>query len=201
MAKRVAMTPDWQDVNGFLKEGIAMKRLTLALFGGCLVLAASASVAEDRNKDNTDQPITDEQFVLKASEAGLAEVNHGNLAAQKANNADVKQFGQRMVKDHTKANQELVDLADKQKFKVAQDMGEKHKAMQEKLSGLSGAAFDRHYMQHMVEGHEKVIALFKSEAKNGKDADLRTFAEKTLPTLQEHLKMARQIHDQLKDQK
>jgi len=185
-------------VNGFLKEGTTVQRAMLALFGCCLVLAASTSVAEDRNKDNTDQPVTDEQFVLKASEDGLAEVNHGNLAAEKANSAEVKQFAQRMVKDHTKANQELIDLAGKKKFKLAKDMGEKHKAMQDKLAGLSGAEFDRRYMHHMAEAHEKAVALFKAEAKNGKDADLKAFAEKTLPTLQEHLKMAQQLDDKLK---
>jgi len=178
-----------------------MKRIPLALLGGCLVLAASASFAEERNKGDTGQPVTDEQFMLKASEDGLAEVNHGNLAAQKAQKPEVKQFAQRMVQDHSKANKELLDLANKKTFKVAKDMGAKHQAVQQKLTALSGAEFDRQYMQHMVEGHEKAVALFKGEAKNGKDQELRSFAEKTLPTLEEHLKMARQLNDQLKGQK
>jgi len=178
-----------------------MKRTSLLLFAGCLILAASAFSAEERNKDQASQPLSDEQFVLKASQDGMAEVNHGNLAAQKAQNPEVKQFAQRMVEDHKKANQELLELANKKQVKIASDMGEKHQALQEKLSTLSGAAFDRQYMQHMVEAHETAVALFKAEAKNSKDEALRALAEKTLPTLEAHLKMARQLEEKLKGDK
>jgi len=178
-------------------EDTTMKRIMLAVLGGCLILAATAAIAEERSKDEVNQPITDEQFVLKASEDGLAEVNHGTLATAKANSPDVKEFARRMVEDHGQANKELLDLANKKGFQVARDMGEKHKAMQERLSGLSSQEFDRHYIHHMVEGHQKAIALFKAEAKNGKDEGLKGFAEKTLPIIQDHLKMARQIQDKL----
>jgi putative membrane protein len=166
----------------------------------CLLLAASVSLAEDRNKGKEDaiQSITDEQFVMMASQAGLAEVNHGVLAAKQANSHEVREFAQRMVRDHNKANAELLALADKRRLTVARDMGDKHKAVQQRLTGLSGEDFDRHYMQHMVKDHEKAVALFTAEAKNGKDEGLKQFAEKTLPTIQEHLKMARDISGRLK---
>jgi len=175
-----------------------MKRIMRTMLGGCLVLMASASFADEQDKGDPNQQITDEHFVFKASEDGLAEVNHGLQAAKMANSPDVKTFAQLMVKDHSKANKELLDLANKKGLKVARDMGQEHTAMQQKLSRLSGDEFDRHYMQHMVEGHVKAVALFKGEAKSGKDKGLQMFAEKTLPTLEEHLKMARQIHDKLK---
>lgn len=172
----------------------------LALCGCWLAATTAVALAEDRNKakDEANQQITDEQFVRKASQGGLAEVNHGMLAATKAVNPAVKAFAQRMVADHGKANQELIALANQRQFNVAKDMGEKHTAMHEKLSRMSGEEFDRHYMRHMVEGHRKAIALFKAEAEQGKDKDLKAFADRTLPTLQEHLKMAEQIEGRLK---
>jgi putative membrane protein len=173
-----------------------MKRTLQTVLGSCLAVAALVSLAAAR--DDAGEKLTDEKFAWKASEGGLAEVNHGMLAREKAINPDVKRFAQRMVKDHGMANKELQGLADKKGFKLAPDMGPKHKAMQEKLSQLNGEEFDRHYMHHMIEGHEKTVALFQAEAKNGKDESLRAFAEKTLPTIQEHLKMARRIHDKLK---
>jgi len=174
-----------------------MYRIMLGMLGSCLVLT-TLGYADERNKGGAAQQLTDEQFVMKASEAGMAEVNHGMLAAQRATRPEVKEFAQRMVKDHGSANKELLGLVNKKGFKVAKDMGEKHQAMQTKLSGLTGEEFDRQYMHHMIEGHQKAVDLFKAEAKNGKDEDLRKFAEKTLPTIEDHLRMARQIHDKFK---
>jgi putative membrane protein len=174
-----------------------MKAIALATFSSCLMLATLGLAADERTKEDKNAPVTDEQFVMKASEDGLAEVNHGMLAAQKAASPEVKQFGQRMVQDHGKANQELLDLANRKQFKVAKDMGEKHKAVQTKLSSLSGAEFDRQFMHHMVEAHEKAVTLFKTQAKDGKDEAVKAFATKTLPTLEDHLKMARSIHAKL----
>jgi putative membrane protein len=127
----------------------------------------------------------------------MAEVDHGNLATQRAHARDVKEFAQRMVTDHGKANSELLAIANRKQLKVAPDMGAKHRAMQQKLSGMSGEDFDRHYMKHMVEGHEAAVKLFQTEAKHGKDTDLKHFAEKTLPVIEEHLKMAKSIQERV----
>jgi len=119
------------------------------------------------------------------------------LAAQKGTNRAVKEFGQRLVQDHKKANDELMSIATKRNFQPARDMGDKHKAMQEQLAQLTGQEFDRHFVKHMIEAHQKAITLFRAQASSGKDEELKAFAARTLPVLQEHLKMAQQIQSNL----
>jgi putative membrane protein len=135
----------------------------------------------------------DSTFMRTAAMDGMAEVEHGKLAAQNAASSEVKQFAQRMVDDHGKANAELKSLASQKNVTLPTELDAKHKAMQEKLSKLNGAAFDSAYMAHMVTAHKEAVALFQREAKTGKDAETKSFAEKTLPTLQEHLKMAQDL--------
>lgn len=162
----------------------------LAAFAAALLLAPAA-LADKAGKGEKGNP--DQQFVTKASQAGLAEVNHGTLAAEKAANADVKRFAQRMVKDHTANNEELKTVANNKQFKLATTMGKKHQAMQDKLAKLEGEEFDRAYMKHMVMGHKEAVSLFEKYSKNGKDEDLKAFAEKSLPTLKEHLQLAQSV--------
>ena len=135
----------------------------------------------------------DSAFMQTAAMSGIAEVEHGRLAAQNAASGEVKQFGQRMVDDHGKANAELKGLASQKNVTLPAALDAKHQAMQEKLSKLNGAAFDTAYLAHMVAAHKEAVALFQREAKAGKDAETKAFAEKTLPTLQEHLKMAQDL--------
>lgn len=135
----------------------------------------------------------DQHFVQTASASGLAEVSLGKLAAERATNPEVKKFAQRMVKDHTMANTELNRIADKASLPPARAMDAKHEALMQKLTQLSGAPLDREYMQHMVKDHQEAVSLFEREAKEGKDPALKAFAEKTLPTLREHLKMAQDV--------
>jgi len=136
---------------------------------------------------------TDDAFMKTAAMAGLAEVEHGRLAAQNASAADVKQFAQRMVDDHSKAGDELKALASKKSVTLPAELDQKHRAVQEKFEKLKGPAFDKAYMAHMVTAHQQAVALFERESKGGKDADVKGWAAKTLPTVQEHLKMARSI--------
>lgn len=133
-------------------------------------------------------------FAKEAAMGGMAEVDLGQLAASKAESADVKQFGQRMVDDHGKANDELKSWASQKKVTLPAELGAKHKAEHAKLEKLSGAAFDRAYMAAMVADHNKDVAAFMRESKTAKDPDLKAFAGKTLPTLQEHQKMAKDIN-------
>jgi putative membrane protein len=132
-------------------------------------------------------------FMKTAAMDGMAEVEHGKLAAQQAASSDVKQFAQRMVDDHSKAGDELKGLATQKHVTLATALDAKHKAMQDKLSKLNGTAFDTAYMSHMVTAHKEAVMLFQREAKTGKDAETKAWAEKTLPTLQEHLKMAQEV--------
>jgi putative membrane protein len=143
---------------------------------------ASSQAASQSNADH--------QFVMEAAQGGMAEVELGQLASEKAQSSDVKQFAQRMVTDHGKANDELKTLAQSKNITLPTDVGAKHKATKDKLSKMSGAAFDRAYMQEMVTDHRKDVSEFEKESKSGKDPDVKAFAAKTLPTLHEHMQMA-----------
>ena len=140
----------------------------------------------------------DRKFVEEAAQGGMAEVQHGNLAAQRATNPQVKQFAQRMVQDHSKANDELKSIIGPRGITPPTTMDRKHHRAMEKLGKLNGAEFDREYMKHMVEDHKKDISLYEKQAKSGKDGDLKSFAAKTLPILQEHLALAQSTHDAVK---
>jgi putative membrane protein len=102
----------------------------------------------------------------------------------------VKQFGSRMVEDHSKANDELKQIASSKGITLPTDLDAKHKSKMDKMQKLSGAQFDRAYMDDMVADHKEDVADFKKQASSGKDSDLKAFASKTLPTLEDHLKMA-----------
>lgn len=132
----------------------------------------------------------DKTFVQKATIGGLAEVELGKLAQQKGSSDQVKQFGSRMVEDHSKANDELKQIVSSQGLSAPTDLDAKHKSTMAKLDKLSGQQFDRAYMSDMVKDHKEDIALFRKESSSGKDSDLKSFAAKTLPTLEDHLKMA-----------
>jgi putative membrane protein len=132
----------------------------------------------------------DKTFVQKATIGGLAEVEFGKLAQQKGSSDQVKQFGSRMVEDHSKANDELKQIVSSQGISAPTDLDAKHKSTMAKLDKLSGQQFDRAYMDDMVKDHKEDIALFRKESSSGKDSDLKSFAAKTLPTLEDHLKMA-----------
>ena len=139
----------------------------------------------------------DRAFVLEAGPGGLAEVELGKLAAQKGQSADVKRFGQRMVSDHSKANAELKKLAASKGITLPAEMNAEQKAERDKLAKLSGPEFDREYMALMVEDHDTDVAAFQEEAKDGSDPEIKSFAAKTLPTLQEHQRMSKEIKAKL----
>jgi putative membrane protein len=143
----------------------------------------------------------DQAFVKKAAQGGMAEVELGKLAAQKASSDDVKKFGQRMVDDHTKANDQLKSIASQKGVDVPSSLDSKDQALKDKLSGLSGEQFDRMYVMHMVQDHKKDIAEFQKEANSGKDPDVKNFASQTLPTLQDHLKNVQEVHSKMASSK
>ncbi len=132
----------------------------------------------------------DRNFVMDAAMGGMQEVELGRMATQKGASDAVKQFGQRMVDDHSKANQELMNLAQGKGITLPTTLDEKHQKEVTKFSNLTGADFDREYTKLMVSDHRKDVSEFEKESTHATDADLKEFATKTLPTLQEHLKMA-----------
>src|SRR3954454_11483208 len=136
----------------------------------------------------------DTKFVHEAAAGGMAEVSLGKLAADKATNPDVKQFAQRMVDDHSKANDELKTLASQKGVTLPADTDAAHKATEARLSKLSGAAFDKAYMADMVKDHDKDVAAFKHASTSASDADLKAWAAKPLPTLQEHQTQAKPVN-------
>jgi putative membrane protein len=135
----------------------------------------------------------DRKFAMEAAMGGMAEVELGRMAAERGASDAVKQFGQRMVDDHSRANNELMQLASGKGIALPTALDAKHQALMTKMSGLSGAAFDRAYAKEMVKDHNKDVALFQREASRGADSGLKGFAQTTLPTLQEHLRMARAL--------
>ena len=132
----------------------------------------------------------DAAFVKEAAIGGMAEVELGNLAKERGSSSDVKQFGDRMVTDHSKANDELKQWAQQKNITLPTELDAKHKATRDKLAKLSGDAFDKAYMHEMLTDHREDVSAFKRESTSAKDADLKAWAGKTLPTLQEHLKLA-----------
>jgi putative membrane protein len=158
------------------------------------VLAAQETTRPHKAPETADSKSStgDSAWVMKVAKGGMAEVELGKLATEKAASDEVKKFGQRMVDDHSKANDDLKTLAQNKKITLPADMDPKEKALRDRLSKLSGAAFDRAYMQAMLADHRQDVAEFRKEANSGKDPDVKAFAAKTLPTLEEHLKMAQQ---------
>lgn len=123
----------------------------------------------------------------------MAEVELGKLAAERASSPDVKQFGQRMVDDHTKANDQLKQVASEKGVTVPDKLSAKDEATKDRLEKLSGEQFDHAYMRNMVTDHTKDVSEFRTEAKAAKDPAVKDFAQQTLPTLEDHLKQAKSI--------
>jgi putative membrane protein len=155
--------------------------------------SATATTTGESGGTISNTSDADKTFVTSAGMAGLAEVQYGNLALQKSENADVKAFAQRMVTDHGKSNAELAQLATVKGLALPAELAGKHQDGYKHLEGLGDAEFDRAYMQHMVSDHQEAVTLFQNGSTSATDADIRAFATKTLPVLQEHLTQAQGI--------
>jgi putative membrane protein len=171
-----------------------------------IVTFAIASVAQDPPSANSKSmsaktsslSMADKKFVKEAAQGGMAEVELGQLAQQKASSDDVKKFGERMVNDHSKANDQLKQIASDQGISLPSQMSAKDNATKAMLSKLSGKDFDRAYMADMVKDHRADISEFEKESSSGKDPAIKDFAQQTLPTLRDHLKQAEEVHSSVK---
>lgn len=176
-----------------------LNSLFVIVFAATMTMVAAAqegtneSGSEMSQKKSAGMGDTDSTFLKKAAQGGLAEVELGQLATQKASSEEVKKFGQRMVDDHTKANEQLKQVAAEKKMDLPQTLDAKDKATKARLEKLSGEQFDKAYMRDMVKDHQKDVAEFEHESKMAKDPAIKSFAEQTLPTLREHLKEAEKI--------
>lgn len=161
--------------------------------------------ANRSNRNSSNQRATGEQtgmtamssqdrnFLMDAAMGGMMEVELGQLAVQKGASDEVKQFGQRMIDDHSKANTELMSLATSKGVTLPAELDAKHREHVTKMSTRTGAEFDREYVKMMVSDHNKDVSEFEKQSTKGADPDLKAFASRTLPTLQEHLKLARAL--------
>ena len=155
-----------------------------------LIVEREGTITKMKKKDKAE--IANQTFIRAADQIDLAEVKLGKFAEEHAANDAVKKFGERMVRDHSLMNKELHEITSKKGIKLAEGLDQKHQELMDELSKLKGSEFDRAYTKDMVSGHEKVIEQFEIEAKNGRDPDVKAWAEKWLPTLREHLKLARE---------
>jgi putative membrane protein len=170
----------------------------LAQFAGLAVLSVGAVMFAQESANRLSNP--DSTFATKAAQGGMAEVQLGQLATQNASDPDVKSFGQRMIDDHTKANDQLKQIAARKGLTLPSNLDAKDRATYDRLSKLHGAEFDRAYIADMVRDHRADIAEFEKEAKGGSDADLKNFASSTLPTLRTHLDLAEKAEAKVKRQ-
>ena len=140
----------------------------------------------------------DQKFAVDAANAGMAEVKAGELAKTQGMSQQVKDFGAMMVEDHTKANNELMDIATKKSITLPTEPDSSHQKMYRDLASMKGKDFDKDYVNDMVDGHEKVEKMMQDEIKDGKDPDLVAFATKTLPVVQAHLAKVKAMKDAMK---
>ena len=173
---------------------------TLAV--GCLLALAGVSSARAADTENRGQLSSgDYKFAVEATRGGMAEVSLGQLAAQKSTDPAVQQFAQRMVTDHTKANQQLAQILAQKGVTIPTPTASSEQREMDRLQKLSGVDFDKAYMDHMLKDHKKDVREFQRTAQSGQDADLKAFAANTLPVLQDHLKMAQDLDAIVKTEK
>lgn len=175
-----------------------MKTITLILTLGTAVALSSALGAPEKKADNatateTKASAADTAFIKKAADGGMTEVELGKIAEKNGEKDDVKTFGSHMVKDHGKANGELKGVAGKMNVALPDKVSAEHQAKIDKLSKLTGAAFDAAYMKEMVASHEKTIATFETAKGKVGNEDLKKFIDETLPVIKEHLEMAKKM--------
>ena len=181
-----------------------MNGLFALSFGAAMTLAAGAQTGMQagQNADQSDGTTarqsagtasSDAYFVKKAASGGMAEVELGQLAVKNGSSEQVKQFGQRMIDDHTKANDQLKQIASQEHVKLPTEPDQQDRATKARLEKLTGAQFDQAYMSEMVTDHKKDVAEFARESKSAKNPAIKDFAQQTLPVLREHLKQAEQI--------
>jgi putative membrane protein len=169
------------------------------LLAGCSLLLAGLPIGAQTGAREALKG-ADKAFAMKAAQGGMAEVQMGKLAADKANDADLKAFGQRMVDDHGKANDQLKAIDQKIGLTPPEGISAKEQAAYDRLSRLSGPVFDKTYVKEMLMDHQEDIREFQKEANSGGNPDLKSFASETLPTLQSHLDSIKSIQSKLASQ-
>jgi putative membrane protein len=159
----------------------------------------SKEVAEEQNetKFNSTKMDDDAEWAVAIADGGMLEVKLGELAQTNASVASVKDFGMMITKDYGAANSELEKLAEQYNISLPTTLSENSQKMYDDLASKKGADFDKAYIADMKDDHEEDIEMFEKEAEDGKNADLKAFAAKTLPTLKNHLEMVKGIKEKM----
>lgn len=169
----------------------AMNRY-LAVLAALLLGAAGFAFAQDATRTLS---AGETRFLQKAAADGLAEVELGTLAQEKAMRDEVRQFAARMVADHRKANESLMEIAGAKRVQLPTQPDARHRRHAERLRKLSGPDFDRAYMKLMLDDHKDAVKDFERQTRSARDSDVRDFASRTLLTLRDHLGAARGTYD------
>jgi putative membrane protein len=185
------------------RKKLASFSVAIALFfPATFALGASDGPKEGKSESSKESksklPGGEERFMKEAASGGLMEVALGKLAAEKGSHQRVKDFGKRMQADHSKANEQLKKIAAKKGVDLPTEPSGEHKSTMDKLTKLSGAEFDREYMDAMVDDHKEDIEKFQTQADKGKDPDVKKFAGDNLPVLKKHLELAQSTQKQVK---
>ena len=178
----------------------AITAVAALMSSGPLLRAAEDDTGKAKTEQHGQLVRKDFKFVRDAAQGGLLEVKLGELAKQKGASQTVQQFGDKMVAEHSKANQELKQLAMQKGITLSDQLTRREESELEHLQKLSGKDFDKAYATRMVKDHKKDIKEFQTAAKDCQDPDLKAFAEKTLPTLEHHAQMAEQMESSIKQQ-
>ena len=173
------------------------KSITLALGLAAILCVPFQPSSGADEKTNNEPTAVEKMFIKKAAGGGMMEVELGKLAAEKGGSDEVKDFGNQMVKDHSKINDDLKEVAAKMNVTLPSGVNAKHHGMIEKMSAMSGANFDKTYVTAMVTDHEKDIAEFEKAEKEVKNPELKKFIEDALPVMKGHLEKIKKF-DQAK---
>lgn len=183
-----------------------MKKVLTVLLSGCMLVACNSATdnhedgvenAQEMNENMENVSDKTSEFMTEAASGGMMEVQLGQMAQQKAQNQSVKDFGNMMVQEHSKANDQLKQLAAQKNITLPTTLSDKHQKHVNDLSEKTGAEFDKAYMDMMVEDHQEDVDKFKEASEDVPDAEVKNFAATTLPTLQKHLETAKGIHEKM----
>ncbi len=161
------------------------KCMMMYVAAGLIGMAATQAYAVPSSADRA--------FADKAAAAGMAEIQAAQLAQQRATSPQIKAFASRMIADHTQANDQLQQIAQQENINLPPQPSAQDAADTQRLSSLSGTAFDQAYAQAQVRDHQQAVALFRQEKSSGHDPALKTYAQKTLPILRQHLQLAQSL--------
>ena len=186
---------------------------THALLGGFAAIAAMAALNASAQTSRTPssgrqsssaqstaaQSADDSKFLQEAIRGNAAEVKMGELAKERAQNKAVRDFGQMLIDDHSKANEKAMAVAKQMNVTAASEPSAKQKQEYDAMAKLSGSEFDTTFMSHMVQGHQEAIAMYTTQAQSGDSSKATSYAKATLPTIKEHLSKAQSIESKLSD--